>query len=154
MTTAITKEFSFSYGHLLPNHSGKCRYLHGHNARLFVTVSGPISTDDRSPSEGMVIDFGELKTIVNQEVIDVWDHRFLACGDEWVVEAGQALSESTGVFNPKSHIVYVGVRSTAENLARLVYEKIQPRLASVGIQVSLVRFYETETSYADYVPEA
>src|SRR3990167_3440006 len=89
----ITKTFEFSYAHILPNHNGKCRKLHGHNAVVEVTV-GSLDLQPGGSSEGMVMDFGDLKNIVKNLVLDKWDHFFLAKGDEWVVEAARRWDEN------------------------------------------------------------
>ena len=71
MGLTITKTFGFSYGHHLPLHKGKCAEAHGHNAVLEVTISGEVGED------GMIMDFGDLKQIVNEKVVNVMDHSYL-----------------------------------------------------------------------------
>lgn len=156
MTTEITKEFNFSYGHLLPNHDGKCRNLHGHNAKVFITVSRDVVDEPGSAQEGMVMDFGDLKKIVNETIIDKWDHKFLACGDEWpVVAAINTKAKENDSLPPYDQIVLIGMRTTAENMAGIIYNAIREQIyLAYKAKVTRVRFYETETSYADYVPEA
>jgi 6-pyruvoyltetrahydropterin/6-carboxytetrahydropterin synthase len=60
---------------VLPHHAGKCARLHGHSYRLEVTVSGPLRED--GPDRGMVMDFADVQTVVDAEVIDRLDHRDL-----------------------------------------------------------------------------
>lgn len=71
MRTRVTRSFRFEAAHQLPWHPGVCRNLHGHSYRLEVTVAGPL--DER----GVVVDFDELAALVQTEVIDQFDHRFL-----------------------------------------------------------------------------
>ena len=66
----ITKEFGFEAGHYVPNHGGRCKYVHGHSYKLFVTVGGYLN------EQGMVIDFQVLSQIV-KALIDIYDHGFL-----------------------------------------------------------------------------
>lgn len=66
----VRRRFTFEASHRLPHHPGKCRELHGHSYRLFVTVDRPVDA-----ATGMAIDFGDLKTVVRREVVDVLDHR-------------------------------------------------------------------------------
>ena len=71
---SVTKQFRFAFAHHLPNHPGLCKNLHGHSGKLEVTiysVGGPDKTT------GMVMDFGVLKKIVNEAVVDVLDHSCL-----------------------------------------------------------------------------
>jgi 6-pyruvoyltetrahydropterin/6-carboxytetrahydropterin synthase len=69
--TSVTRTFRFEAAHQLPWHEGKCQHLHGHSYRLEVTVEGPIGPN------GIVIDFADLRAVVEREVIDRYDHRFL-----------------------------------------------------------------------------
>lgn len=158
----ITKRFEFSYAHLLPAHQGKCRRLHGHNAILEVTVEGNVQTGHSE--EGMVIDFGDLRTIVNEEIVDKWDHRFLAKGDEWPIKVAKMVADArtfaqdiipfklAKLLQPllndddfQEQFVEVGVRTTAEELARYCFQVISPRL---GVQLVSAKFYETPDSWA------
>lgn len=75
---SVTKIFKFDAAHFLPEHSGKCADLHGHTYRLEVTVArkdGGLVAE--GSSAGMVIDFGDLKAIVQREIIEKVDHKML-----------------------------------------------------------------------------
>ena len=63
--------FTFEAAHQLPWHEGKCRNLHGHSYRLEVTVGGPIGPN------GIVVDFADIKRVVQRDVIERFDHRYL-----------------------------------------------------------------------------
>jgi len=69
--TRVTRAFSFEAAHQLDWHSGACKNLHGHSYRLEVTVAGDL--DDN----GIVIDFADLSDVVQQTVLDVYDHTYL-----------------------------------------------------------------------------
>lgn len=71
MRTSVTRTFSFEAAHQLPWHEGKCRRLHGHTYRLEVTIEGPVG------DHGIVVDFADLKEVVEREVVQRYDHRFL-----------------------------------------------------------------------------
>ncbi len=68
----LRKEYGFEAAHFIHNHPGKCRNLHGHSYKLFVSVEGPVH-----PETGMVIDFDDLTKVVQEKVIQRLDHRFL-----------------------------------------------------------------------------
>lgn len=68
---AVTKIFTFDSAHRLDDYIGKCSNLHGHTYKLEVTIKG--QTDHR----GIVVDFGDIKSIVNEQIIGKYDHRFL-----------------------------------------------------------------------------
>lgn len=67
----VTKRFRFDSAHHLPGYPGKCARPHGHGYLLEVTVEGPVQPD------GLVMDFYELKRVVEEEVVDRLDHRDL-----------------------------------------------------------------------------
>jgi 6-pyruvoyltetrahydropterin/6-carboxytetrahydropterin synthase len=69
--TRVTRSFSFEAAHQLEWHPGACKNLHGHSYRLEVTVIG------EPDANGIVIDFGELRDIVEREVVDRFDHTYL-----------------------------------------------------------------------------
>ncbi len=71
MRTSVTRVFTFEAAHQLPWHPGKCRDLHGHSYRLEVTVEGPL--DER----GVVMDFADVRDVVDREVVSRYDHRYL-----------------------------------------------------------------------------
>lgn len=69
---SVTKAFVFDACHFLPYHNRRCKYLHGHTYHMEVTLRGDVDT-----KTGMVMDFGELKKLVEKELLDDWDHGFL-----------------------------------------------------------------------------
>jgi 6-pyruvoyltetrahydropterin/6-carboxytetrahydropterin synthase len=68
---SITKEFTFDAAHKLDWHKGKCKNLHGHTYKLGITIKGKLNKN------GVVIDFIDLKKIINNEVIKILDHKYL-----------------------------------------------------------------------------
>ena len=67
----LCREFYIDASHFLPDYDGKCENLHGHTYKLEVVVGGRIRKD------GMVLDFGRIKEIVEAEVIEELDHKLL-----------------------------------------------------------------------------
>lgn len=74
MRVSISRTFYFEASHQLPEYVGKCANLHGHTYELRVTVSGDTVDMDKS---GIIIDFGTLKRIVNETVVEKYDHKHL-----------------------------------------------------------------------------
>jgi len=68
----LRKEYGFEAAHFIYNHPGKCRNLHGHSYKLFVSLEGAVN-----PETGMIIDFDDLSKVVNEKIIIRMDHRFL-----------------------------------------------------------------------------
>jgi 6-pyruvoyltetrahydropterin/6-carboxytetrahydropterin synthase len=96
---------------------------HGHNYVLEVTVEG-----DPDPVTGMVFDLRELKLILNDEVVEPMDHRFL-----------------NREVEPFDRVV-----PTTENLALEVWKRLEPRIARAKVHLRNVRIYETSDLFVDY----
>jgi len=116
VTVEVTKRLKVVYGHYLLDYQGGCTTSHGHNAAIDITVKGAVS-----PGTGMVVDFGDIKQIV-QPFLDAWDHTLLNNVDP-----------------------ILSVRPTAEVMAiylAATLRKFIPNLYKV-------RVYETDTAWAE-----
>ena len=139
----ITKKFEFEAGHALYGYDGKCKNLHGHSYKLYVTVIGELIKQDRHVKNGMVIDFGDLKRIVKQEIVDVFDHAMVFNQQsEHKVIAEKLQSEGHA-------IILVDYQPTSENLVIDFAQRIQKNLPK-GISLYSLRLQETESSYAEW----
>ncbi|MDY0170278.1 MAG: 6-carboxytetrahydropterin synthase [Thermoguttaceae bacterium] len=128
----VSRRIDFCYGHRLLNYEGKCRHLHGHNGRVVLTLEGS-ELDDR----GMLLDFGEMKRIVQQWIDDELDHRMILRRDDPAVPALAELGEP---------LVLIDENPTAENLARLIFDYARQR----GLPVVEVQLWETPHCSASY----
>ena len=106
----LTKEFSFEAAHALDGYDGPCREIHGHSYRLFVTVKGSPLQDPENPKYGMVMDFGVLKRIVNEEIVSRFDHALVLKRPEPGSEFFRVLSARFG------NVVTVDYQPTCENM--------------------------------------
>ena len=139
----LTKEFSFESAHALDGYDGLCREIHGHSYRLFVTVKGEPSCDEGDPKLGMVLDFGDLKRIVNSEIVDRLDHSF-------VLRNSEQNEELKGFLGAKfKNVVLVDYQPTCENMLADFAERLQRALPS-RVQLHSLRLHETATSYAEW----
>lgn len=142
----ITKKFTFEAGHALYGYDGKCKNVHGHSYKLFVTVIGSPITDKNHVKFGMVIDFGDLKKIVSEEIISVYDHAT-------VLNKNTPHAELAEVLKEQGHnIILVDFQPTSEMLVINFAEKIQKRLPH-NIQLHSLKLQETESSYAEWFAE-
>lgn len=139
----ITKQFTFETGHALYGYDGKCRNVHGHSYKLSVTVIGSPITDASHVKYGMVIDFGDLKKIVKEEIVDVFDHATVFNKNTPHVELAKEL-EQRG-----HHVILVDYQPTSENMVIDFAQKIKSRLPQ-NIQLFSLRLQETESSYAEW----
>jgi 6-pyruvoyltetrahydropterin/6-carboxytetrahydropterin synthase len=99
---------------------------HGHNYVLEVTVEG-----EPDPVTGMVIDLKKLKDILEDQIVNPMDHRFLN------VEV-----------KPFDEIV-----PTTENIALEIWNRLQPLLNVSNSFLSRVRLFETSDLYVDITRE-
>jgi len=142
----ITKIFTFETAHVLYNYDGKCKNMHGHSYKLFVTVKGTPSNDLDHPKNGMVIDFGDIKKIVKEEITEIWDHAVLVHGGSPHIELGRDLEQ-------KGHkVIYCDFQPTCENMLYAIASRIKPRLPE-GISLAYLKLHETENSYGEWIAE-
>lgn len=138
----ITKEFKFEMAHSLMGYDGPCRNIHGHSYSLNVTVAGNPITDDEHPKLGMVMDFGDLKKIVREAVIDEFDHS-LVLNQKMPVILIDELKENF------EKIILLDYQPTSELMVIDFAERIKSLLPS-NIELKYLMLRETVTSYAEW----
>ena len=138
----ITKQFSFEMAHALRNYDGLCRNIHGHSYKMDITLAGQPLHDESSPKNGMVMDFGELKRLVNEEIISLLDHALVLNekNDPQLIEILKQNFEK---------IVVVDFQPTTENLLNYIADKLKRRLPET-VKLCRIRLRETDTSYAEW----
>lgn len=139
----ITKEFSFETGHALYGYDGKCKNVHGHSYKLSVTVIGEPIADHSNVKLGMVIDFGDLKTIVKEEIVDPFDHATVFNKNTPHIELANEL------INRGHKVILADYQPTSENMVVDFSKKIKARMPK-GIQLYSLKLRETETAYAEW----
>ena len=139
----ITKQFNFETGHALYGYDGKCKNVHGHSYKLSVTVIGSPITDTNNVKYGMVIDFGDLKKIVKEEIVDIFDHATVFNQNTPHIELANEL-KTRG-----HHVILVDYQPTSENMVIDFAAKIKSRLPE-NIELHSLRLQETETSFAEW----
>ena len=122
MKTTITKEFKFHAAHKLGEEEifGNCSRLHGHTYKLYVTVSSD------KLRNGMIINFRDLKGIVEGTVLKDLDHYFLN-EVEWMKAK----------------------YTTCEVLIREIWYRLEKELEQYDVRLERLRLYETDSSYAE-----
>lgn len=139
----ITKQFSFETGHALYGYDGKCKNVHGHSYKLDVTVIGKPIDDNNHVKYGMVIDFSDLKKIVKEEIVEVFDHATVFNKNTPHVELAQELA------NRGHNVLLVDYQPTSEMMVIDFAEKIKRRLPK-NIQLHSLKLQETATSFAEW----
>ena len=133
----IGKVFEISYAHRLMNHPGKCRGIHGHNAKIEIQIDSVINSETH-----MVIDFDEITQKVQWQVDELLDHSAI-----FYIE--DTLGEEIYYHSEVGKIVVLNYHPTAEILSSLVYKIVIDNLNSLSLYKCTVRFWETENSYAE-----
>lgn len=100
---------------------------HGHNYIVEVTLEGAAD-----PVTGMVLDLKALKQIMNDEVIEPYDHKHL-----------------NHEVPPFDKIV-----PTSENIARDIWRRLDPHFPEGGARLQRIRLWETPDLYVDFYGEA
>ncbi|MBT2287838.1 6-carboxytetrahydropterin synthase [Paenibacillus albidus] len=133
---SVCKIFTFDAAHQLIGHKGKCSNLHGHTYKLEVVLKGKPLVAEGHSDEGFVIDFSDIKSSVQQSLIDRLDHAFLAMGNEPVLET---------LRNTGSKVALLSFRTTAENLSSYIAHELK----LMGLPLHSVKLWETPTSWAE-----
>ena len=134
--TTVTKSVKFDAAHILTNHQGLCKNLHGHTYRVDVSVTQP----DDDPRD-MVIDFKDLKSVATSVICDRFDHAFIYS------TASEGEREIASVVEKHGmRTVALPFRSTAENLARYFFGELKPRIPGL----TSVKVWETADSCAEF----
>jgi 6-pyruvoyltetrahydropterin/6-carboxytetrahydropterin synthase len=112
-------EGHFSSSHSLKDYPGDCAKMHGHNWKVEATF-----TAEKLNHLGMAVDFKDLKKAL-KEVLDQYDHKHLNDLDEF---------QRTPNNNP-----------TAENISRILFERLSQRVNFDGVRIGKVTVWETPT---------
>ena len=140
----ITKSIEWDMGHRIPKHSHKCRNPHGHRYRLELTLSGAVNTERGSSQEGMVHDFGDIKTHMEETIYQRLDHCFLAAEDD-------PIFAHIAHEHPDLKIILVPFIPTAENILVWCYQALSENFPG-HLRITKLRLHETPTSFAEYTP--
>jgi len=139
----ITKEFQFEMAHALLGYNGPCKNIHGHSYKLKVTVLGSVKEDTTDSDEGMVIDFGIIKNIVKELIVDKYDHS-LVLNEKMEIDKTQ--------FNFMNKLIIVPFQPTCELLLVNYAKLIQAKLPT-HIKLHSLFLRETPSSYAEWFAE-
>ena len=138
----LTKQYTFETAHALHNYDGLCKNLHGHSYILYVTIIGEPIEDITNPKLGMVMDFGDLKRIVNENIVDKLDHAVILNKTSPEIDK-QKYGEMFQRFE------VVNYQPTCENMIIDFAERIKNNLPA-NVQLFSLKLHETATSFAEW----
>ena len=141
---SLITEMTFDAAHRLSNYEGKCKRIHGHTYRVIVEVSG-----NELNKWGAIMDFGDLKKIMNDHIDAIYDHKLLLFTDDPI---NQQISKALPIDD---WIYWMNSNTTAENIAKEIYTelKIILKLLAKNIKLEKVTVYETPQNDATYQEE-
>ena len=128
----VTRQIDFCYGHRLLNYDGKCRHLHGHNARVVITLQS-----EQLDANGMVMDFGQIKRKLSHWIDENLDHRMILSRQDPVADLLLAAGEPLHLID---------ANPTAENIAKLIHDVAR----GFGFPIVQTQLWETPRCYATY----
>lgn len=138
----VTKEITFDSAHMLSNYEGKCSNLHGHTYKLQVTLESNVLKNH------MVLDFNVLKEILNEAVMDNFDHAVIFSQEEIRGEAENDLLVWCKKWGKK--FTTIPGKTTCEDMAPYIKRLVEENLYEKNIDALVwVRLWETPTSFAE-----
>lgn len=141
----ITKEFKFEAAHALKDYDGLCRNIHGHSYELKVTVAGTAIREENNPKLGMVMDFGDLKKIVREEIVSQFDHSVIL----YKKMPDKLFSDLKEQFE---RVIITDYNPTSEEMLVDFAQRIRSRLPE-HVELKYLLLRETVTSYAEWFAE-
>lgn len=138
----IYKDFHFEMAHVLYQHDGACKNIHGHSYQLRVCVKGEPMKQPGHPKDGMVMDFGVLKNIVNELIVSQYDHSLVvnqAVGEKWIASL-QDLS---------TRLIVHDFQPTSENLIAYFADLLN-RFLPDEVTLYALRLHETPTAFVEW----
>lgn len=145
----VKKTIRIDMGHSVTGHKSKCRGLHGHSYEIIASVDDKVIDDHSKSSDGMVIDFGDLKQAMMDVVDSKYDHGWCIWKEDpraTLLEQANALWQyESGRFHLTDYI------PTAENLAKHWFIDLDKELRDkYKIKLYSIEVFETPTSSAVY----
>jgi 6-pyruvoyltetrahydropterin/6-carboxytetrahydropterin synthase len=130
-------------GHRVANHVSKCRNPHGHRYRMIVEIAGEIIQTEGASNQHMVIDFTDLKKMVDESIIDRFDHSFVY----WVKDT---IMTKFAADNDDLRLYALDFIPTAESLVKYFAEELISIFQnySPSLKLRSITLYETPRSYA------
>lgn len=138
---SLTKIFQFEMAHAIYGYTGACKNIHGHSYELQVTVISGHKIKGYIPGTGFVIDFKELKQLVNSSIIQQLDHKLVL---------SRKFLEHNPDIRPQENVVIWEAEPSAENILLYIHEILTQQLP-INVKLVKLKIYETKDSYAEWV---
>ena len=140
----VSKAFTFDMAHALYAYDGLCKNIHGHTYHLVITLEGIPIQEISNPKDGMVIDFKILKQIVQEQILDVFDHALVLNG-----RAEEHIPIKEKIQTQFEKILFLDCQPTAENLLIHFKNKLLP-LFNDPYKLVYLKLMETPNSWVEW----
>lgn len=150
LKSRIRKQIEWCMGHRIPNHNSKCRNVHGHNFMGEFIFEGDLIEEEGHSSEGMVIDFSDVKTIIKTFIDEKLDHGFMFYEKDSLMSQFFLYGDNGEL---SSKFMAVNFIPTAENISKYLFEVFDHMFKEKygdALKLVSVRIWETNSSMAEY----
>ena len=138
---SLTKVFHFETGHALHNYEGACKNIHGHSYELRVSITTASNQSDQYlPAPGFIIDFKEIKKIVNHSIVDLLDHKLIL---------SNAYLENHPELSELENLIKWDFEPSAENILLFIRATLFAHLPK-EIKLRKLLLFETKSSFVEW----
>ena len=138
---SLTKLFYFELAHAIHGYSDDCENIHGHSYKLEVTITSAQKKEDYIAAPGFIIDFKELKQIVNSSIIKQFDHRLVLSKD---------FLRTHPELKNQANLVTWEIEPSAENLLLYIRNVLSGKLPAY-VKLVKLKLNETKDSFAEWI---
>lgn len=135
---SVTKIFTFEAAHAISNYKGDCQHIHGHSYKLYISI-----TAKKLNNSQMVIDFKDLKLLVNLHILNKLDHTLML--------KKSAYNKSI-IKNYSGKLLWLKFEPTAEYLVLYIKNILEAQLPK-RLSINKIVLYETENSFVEWQSE-
>lgn len=136
----VTKIFRFETAHAIYGYPGPCSNIHGHSYILHVSVVAIKMTNDYLPSPGFIMDFKELKSLVQSNIMKEFDHQLILSSDYIKNNISASQIKNLRIWE---------MEPTVENMLLFIKNRVQKELPK-NVMLYKLKIYETNDSYAEW----
>ncbi len=129
--------------HALYGHDGPCKNIHGHTYHLSVTLIGKALQETGHPKDGMIIDFGDLKKIIHETIVQHFDHAL-------VLNSNAPHKGLEILHQQKDKVILLPFQPSCENLILEIKNRLLDSFSDSTFKLHSIRLDETPTSYAEW----
>ncbi len=139
----LTKIFHFEMAHAIHGYQGACKNIHGHSYELHVTLGTTTIQKEYIPSPGLIIDFKQIKNLVNTALVEKFDHSLIL---------SEAYLQEHPTNNIHDNLIIWEVEPSAENILLYMQGVLNSKLPP-DIRLLQIKLYETKDSFAEWIAD-